>query len=692
MFESVEKGETYGVFEDPKILIRSIALSKGKLLKRRKEIHKSLVIAALDQYDLSSIFTVEQLSQDIITIAKCKMSSDEIISILDFLMEEDIIQHIEGLEYKLKTKVSVPGFEILSQPVWAELQEILVKKSSYDPHIHKNARVAFDSILMKILTRYAISKPLNNEIDFIPIEDIRTVIKYEVSKVTFPDNFPKKYIEILLDYFCSNEKELLKCIYNCYSWFIDLNLLSEERTSIPEEIDFSNEIKFLLLDTNFIVTLLCNTDAKHPLSSALTNFCNKVKIPLYYCQTTKEEIWRLINYSKFEMKLSENQRSNIPSQFLNDYRKLNLYRSVHWSDYFVYLNDWETILKSNFGITPLPEVFESHVDAQDMEYVKATLPMLYDVKIKEMARRDVDFEIRRRTDITYIHDARCVGIIGYVRKNPNGSSIKYLGPWFLSYDNLLADLNWHYFRKNDEFGYVVQPRILLNYLMVYSKLDFKDEDYDTIAIALLHYTVRDSSLIISFDEYVRELAVKIGTTEDNSDILKEILKKSPFLEELENALKQGSITSADSSAIKILTHPSLEKIIHDIEEVKQSKEKQGQRIQELLEVVKRQQSEIIKERTEREAWERIATQRIQIFNFVNVHFDVQNQFYALIGKLAEQGAFNCDEIPKPPTTLNNQTIKEYIENLKLIINTTDLIKDGILLLPLITEILTKIPL
>src|SRR5690606_33697856 len=134
------------LFEDPQLLIRSIALSRGKLAKRRKEIHKSLVLAALDGIPIDSEFSVAELSERIFRIGKCQMGSDIIVSNLSTLAEEDVVQHIEELKYKLKKEILVPEFSEISQPAWGELEPILVEKLKYDPYIHKNARNVFDSI------------------------------------------------------------------------------------------------------------------------------------------------------------------------------------------------------------------------------------------------------------------------------------------------------------------------------------------------------------------------------------------------------------------------------------------------------------------------------------------------------------------------------------------------------------------
>lgn len=676
------------IFEEPHFLIRSIALSRGKLAKRRMEIHKSLVTAALDGIQVDSEFSVEQLSERIYKIAKCRMNSDIIVTNLNLLAEESIVQHIEECTYKLIKNITVPEFTEISQSVWEEFEKLLIERLNYDPFIHKNARIVFDSILLKILTRYAISRPLNNEVDFVPIEDMRSLISKEVKKVYFENLFLRKYPGVLLDYFCSNSEELVNCILNCYYWFIDLNLLSEGKKITP--VNFEKEIKFLLLDTNFIVTLLCRTDPKYPLSTTIVQFCNRNKIPLCYSQITRDETWNFINYFKSELKLSLNGKNSPPSQFLTDFRKLQFIHHISHNDYITTLNEWEVILKENFKIEMLPAIYEKNLDEHDYEFIKTILPMLYDVRLKEIIRRDPDYDVRIKKDVTFNHDAFCIGIISYLRKHPVAGDEKKLGPWFITYDNLLADINAH-FRKDDEIGYLIQPRTLLDYFMVFHGPNFDDKDLENIAIALLRYTVRDSTSIITFDEYIREFTIKLGVAENNADILKEILKRSPLLYQIEEAISQGDIKSADNSAVSALTHPNIHKIISDIKQSNQEKQDLQGRVEELLNVVKKMNEDLIRERAGREALEKIKSQPIFILNFIDVRSDIQDDFGRLINEMWEKNLFSVEEIPKPPERLNASSIKEYVEKIQLIITTTDLIKDGAtILLPIIIQILGKI--
>jgi len=678
------------------ILIRSIALTRGKIRQRRDEIRKNLVISALESIELDIEFQVNELEKIIEKISGLKISSEEVISILENLKNNQIIEHIGGSSYILRKKMELPKFEDLSQPVWEEFSLILVKKCPiYDPHIHKSARFVFDAILMKILTRYAASQPLENQIDNIPIENIKELIQREILKTSMPENFSRNFFDLLVEYFISDNKALLDCIFKCYSWFIDLNVIKKEKDI--QTIDFSDEVQFLLVDTNFIVPLICSTDPRHPLSSAVTSFCNKNKIKLYYAAITKDQVWELIKTSKSLMKLDSSHKILYPNQFVDDYRNLSRTKFLHWAEYFTFLNQWEQFIKNQYNLEILSDDLSKNIDNEDFELTKAALPMLYDVIVQERERRDVDYVMKKRPEISFIHDAYCVGLISYLKKQFSPSTKKQkMGPWFLTFDRLLLNLNNNKFRKLDDLGYIMQPRILLNYFLAYSKFEYNDENINMIAIALLRYTARPGYTELTLKEYSRELAVKIGAVEEDSETLLELLKRSPMLSQLESALNSGSILEADKISENIIEH--LDVVVGDLTKVREKEEALTKRNRELIQIIKKQRSEIEKKSSIIETLEKVNQKPIQLTNVVNISVSVEitnpelkGQVNNLIDKLNEAQVYKSDEIPRPPLKITESNLRPWLETLKMIIETTKLIKDGAtLFLPLIIPILSKI--
>jgi hypothetical protein len=82
---------------DSELLVRLSALTKGKLLERRKEISKALVKAGLSNMQLEDKFTPRDLSIKIHAISNVKLADEAIISILEDLQTNGYIAHVSDL-------------------------------------------------------------------------------------------------------------------------------------------------------------------------------------------------------------------------------------------------------------------------------------------------------------------------------------------------------------------------------------------------------------------------------------------------------------------------------------------------------------------------------------------------------------------------------------------------------------------
>ncbi len=578
---------------DSELLVRLSAITKGELLERRKDIRRSLVLAALDNYNINEIVNSEELTIQIKQITKCKLIPEDIITVLNELENNGTIEHLGQLKYKLKIKPSIPNFEQIVQPVWNEFQVFLKDFiSEYDPELHNNAERIFESLLMKILTRFSVSELLENQLDTVPIENFEYIISKEVDTVFFHDNFGKKYPDVLFKYFCSNSPKLLDFIFESYYGLINIDLVSREQ-ELPL-IDFCDEIEFLLLDTNFIIPLICNTDPKNPLSFALVKQCKKYNIPLYFTQKTKEEIWRSIKNAKSDMKGLHSRKGSITNnQIVADF----INSKKRWSEYSIYLDSWEIIIKDKWNIVQIHPEMSANIDEYIYGDIKGILPIADRFRFESRAERDVDYHFHLRNENAYEHDAYCIGLIGYLKKNPSTvNKPKTLGPWFLTYDNLISFVNATYIRKDDEFGYVIQPRALLNYFLAYSKIQFDVEDKETVAIALLRFTARSKGSKLTIEEYSRLVSIKIDFGEENSEIIKEIFLKSPLLEELEKVLYLEDGEEADLVAYDIFSHPGIQDLIKEATYSKKDKEQNQQTIERLKNALKRERDELSKEK------------------------------------------------------------------------------------------------
>ena len=65
------------------------------------------------------------------------------------------------------------------------------------------------------------------------------------------------------------------------------------------------------------------------------------------------------------------------------------------------------------------------------------------------------------------------------------------GPLYVTYDDIVTFVNRSSLKSdNSLIGLSIQPRVLLNYFLGFSKIDFDESDKEFLGIAILRYTVR----------------------------------------------------------------------------------------------------------------------------------------------------------------------------------------------------------
>ena len=556
-------------------------------------------------------------------------------------------------------------------------------------YIDKDARNVFDSVLLKLLTRFTISsKLLENQIESLPIDNFKLVIEECVKNSSLSKKLLKKYTDIIYSFLGLKSPHLLKFVFDSYSKLINLDLVMLEQ-EMPS-INFLENIKFLLLDTCFLVALMCKTDPLYPLASAVAKQCVNSGIPLYYTSATKQEMWRFITGSKHEMNSLYQSRIHgiIKSQFVSDFRKQNITQNISWPDYITILNSWEQLIKNKLQIIPTPEGFDETVDDDLYQYVRKVLPILDNVKHDDRMRSNPDYQPRLRGDLQFEHDAFCLGVIANNRKSVqviNGKNP--IGPWFITFDNLLSVLNPIYLGKgDDDLGLVIQPRTLLNYLLIYSKIQFEKEDTEAVAEAIIKFTARIPDPKLTFDEYTRLVTYKIGLDAVDIEVVKEIFLASPLRTELERAVELEHGEEADDVVYRIITDKTF---VETVLEERKSKEK----LKIVGENLRKAKEELTKERAAREALERTANQNISVTTTVTVNVDVniQNDINNLISRLEAENVFKDGLLEKPSDISKIEKLKKWLDHAKTTIETSRTISDGIrALLPIITDLIAKL--
>ena len=259
---------------DSELIVRLSRLTKGPLLERRNEINKDFVKAGLSQYNPNDSFSLKSLKDGIKTIANVNLEDEVVISILEDLSHEGSVNHISDLEYIINKKIDIPQFEDLTHDVWNEFEGFLKKEyADYDPYIDAIVKDVFNSVLLILSVNIVQSQ--RTQIDSLPIENLRAIIEEEAHEENI--KWRNKFVDIFCEYILSKSPKLLGFIFERYSGIINMDLILKER-DMPC-LNLIDNIGFLLVDTTFLVALMCKTDPTYSLALAVSTQSKKRSLP-----------------------------------------------------------------------------------------------------------------------------------------------------------------------------------------------------------------------------------------------------------------------------------------------------------------------------------------------------------------------------------------------------------------------------
>ena len=234
------------------LIVRLSRLTKGPILERRKEISKDFVNAGIAQYNLNDSFNIQGLKGKIKSIANVNIEDAAVISALEDLSHEGFVNHVSDLDYTINKKIDIPQFKDLIQDVWTEFIEFLKSRyTDYDPYIDATVKDVFSSILLVLSVNMVQSQ--NTKIDSLPIEDFKGIVEEEASEGDI--SWKSKFIDIFCEYILSKSPKLLEFIFERYSGIINMDLILREQ-EMPS-LDLVDNVGFLLIDTSFLVALMC---------------------------------------------------------------------------------------------------------------------------------------------------------------------------------------------------------------------------------------------------------------------------------------------------------------------------------------------------------------------------------------------------------------------------------------------------
>lgn len=579
------------------------------------------------------------------------LEEEAIVYHLEKFSQEGYTIHISNLTYKILRKVDIPKFEDLTTNVWLEFVQFLkIRNSEFDPYIDAELRIVFDSLLMKFAIN--IVKSQKTVIDSLPMDDFRSIVEQEAHENKIARKH--KFVNIFCEYILSKSPKLLEFISNRYSGIINMGLILTEQ-EMPL-LDLIDKVGFLLVDTSFLVALMCQTDTTHALSVALSNLCKKRHIPLYFHEETKREMDNLIRGSKIEMNglVVEGNPALIQTQFVRDFKNVG---TISWNEYFSELSNWERLVNAFWDISMMPEQYP--VDKSVYDFVKLWLPIL------DRTRYEERFALyghakSLRDDQQVQHDASCLGIVAASRKAMGVGSI---GPWFLTFDNLVFGLSEFYTQiDKQKFSLAIQPRTWINYLLTYSKIEIKEAEYNSVAEAIILFSARSYESNITLADYTRLITGKLGLRTQDSELILELFLNSPLKAELERELDLGHGGNADRLTQRIITDKQFVDSIIDQRKIKDDFKRVAGKLRE-VEVQYRE------EKAAREALERCSGHNILIKSEIKTTVDInlQTQLNSLVSQLSTimPDGFEKYGLPEPPKgETRTFRLKEWLIALK----------------------------
>ncbi|WP_165074430.1 hypothetical protein [Methanogenium sp. MK-MG] len=632
---------------------------------RRKVIRKELVLATLATYSMDDVFDVSGIKNSLLNKTGLSFSENDIVNILDDLILDDTIFHQTGKRYCLKSEIEYVSFDNRFDFVWNEFASNFLKKhySDFDPYLHKNVRTFLEDLILEILQRFSIDDlPVNNQSDALPMENIEPVIDEKIRSNIFQKFLENPLKRSVIEYLSSDEnnEELHKFIFDCYYSLINIHIIKTEQ-DIPD-LDFCNEIKFFLLDTSFIIPLLCQTDPKHTLSYTIIEFCRDKNVNIFFSEKTKTELNSLILNLNNPHKRA-NQRSSLDNQFIQDFLKQSE-EGISWEEYFTGISYWKKELELR-GISEIKSNDKIIVNQNVSKKVTENLRLIDSLEEERKQKLNPQHEYRIRSPFSNEHDGYCVGLVYHCKFVHYNS--ERIGPLFLTYDNRLAKIN-EILNESDKFGVIIQPRSVLNYILAFSPLKIDEKNQEKVGSALLRYTARLQHSQLTLDEYLKLFSVRTGLESKNIEVLKRVIVETPLIDEINKALRENNEFNADDSIINFVQSNAFQEKIDQViksDDEKINLQKDKDRLIKLLKEEKEENIAISKKKNT----VNITNITHNYYSNYNFEFNSQvdskilNQFNLLMEEILEKSLLENDilEIPNDKISTKIQ-LKKWIES------------------------------
>lgn len=525
-------------------LIDLIPLIQGDLVNNRRELHELLVRSSLSTKRENTIIDVEDIKKDIVEIFKFRNFPNELLTnILEDLEKANYLKSVERGKYEILKKFEQQSISSLITDCYKEFVNELKKEfKEFDPYIHKNFEYAFRDCLFKIVDAFLDQGDFyKNQIETFNQHLIEEALIEKVENHGIAS--PKQFISLFFNYLNSGRVNITNFIFFSYKGAITYDLLRRGSILSKETCDIGKG-GLLLLDTNIIISLICDTDRTHRLSSSAIKLSKNLKFDVCFTTRTEAEFDRLLKAADSDMKVRGffKDHTFIDNQLIQDY--INK-KKGSWGDYYTLIANIELFLKSKYDIDIIKfDKDELIPNDEIMEYIDSIYPTVLQLHSKERFKEALE------------HDLYLLGIATSLRKARSNQAFDC--PWILSFDKELNFVNRLTIdRFKLPYGYTLHPRHWLNTLLVFSNVEIDESNKEEIVKSIMYHMIFPTKNILSLDQYAKLVTDKLGLTEKDVELIERIFTLSPLRRSLEDALKSEDVEHAVKITSEILTDSDL---------------------------------------------------------------------------------------------------------------------------------------
>jgi len=660
---------------DPDLLLKISKLNTGPLYERRKQIRNSIVYSIVFSKEIKSIFSINEIFEEITEKTKLRIDKGLISSIVMEYVKDGLLKSSDNVNFKINKKKSLQSSSSILNPIWEEFEEYLKQQDkNYDIYLSRDVKGIFKNVVAKLILMFNLENgELHEQFSFIDEESFNQIVTDTVKKSNFDNTIEKKLPKVICDYFNLKTEKFKSFIFNCYSAIINIDLLRNVQ-KIPK-LNFIDQLIFLLADTNFITALLCETHEDHILTKIISDHCDNGGIPIFYSDITDDQMKSLIYSTKSEIngKYKKKKHSVIISPFITD----SLNKNMEWNNYVIIIDNWKEIIDEKYSIRKLTCKWDIDIDEEVYCDIKKRLALYDRIRENQKTKQYNDYIPEYRNDLSLNHDATCLSLIAKIKNDTEKKQTSALGPWFLTFDNIIlfwneSDYSFH----KDEFGYAIHPKILMDYLLTFSKVKYDKKDEQKVAEALLDYTCGKRESELTIEKYSKLITQKLKLPIKSSKIIEKIFFGSPLRYNLEKSLIKDRGEEVDEITSKIFENEDLINKVMESGDLKDRVKNLSIKVRELT--------------IQKEEAEKIAS-TMKITLDINLDVKIKAKFNALIEILESEEVFQDGSLSKPNEISKKEKLKEWLEHAKTILEGKKEITEGLkIAIPLITQILSKL--